>query len=46
MTSRNKESLIGPKNLINLQENPKSAQKLNMSQIFEEINEDECIIID
>ena len=38
--------LIGPKNLKNLQENPKSAQKLNMSQIFEEKIEDECIIID
>ncbi len=39
-------SLIGPKNLKYLQENPKIAQKLNMSQIFEEINEDECIILD
>jgi len=38
--------LIGPKNLKYLQENPKSAQKLNMPQIFEEKNEDDYIIID
>jgi hypothetical protein len=37
--------LIGPKNLKNLQENPKSVKKLNMSQISEDKNEDECIII-
>ena len=38
--------LLGPPNLKNLQENPKKAQKLNMSLIQEDQNDDEYFVID